>query len=77
MKARAIFTGEEIEAEFEASAERDDYGVPGSPSWWEYTDAKLISFTIFDAEVLDHLPPDVVDLITNELEGELDFGEPE
>lgn len=29
------FHGEEIEATFTAQMERNDYGVPGSPTWWE------------------------------------------
>ena len=73
MKSTATFRGDmEVEAEFEADATRCDY-----PDWWEFDNAKLISFKICGVEVLHHLPTEAVKMITEETGHDLEFGEPE
>jgi len=53
----AKYSGQEIEAVFSANAEQADYGVPGSPQWWEPVDRELDSLTILGVDVsLDSLP---------------------
>lgn len=35
MIAIATYTGDDIRVTFRTRMERSDYGVPGSPTWWE------------------------------------------
>ena len=67
-----------IDVEFNCRMECNDYGVPGSPSWWEPISD---SITIQSIEILgvqvteDSLPKEVIDAIyelSQEIEWEVD-----
>lgn len=67
-----------VDIEFNCRMECSDYGVPGSPSWWEPI---IDSITIQSIEILgvqvteDSLPKEVIDAIyelSQEIEWEMD-----
>ena len=52
--------GEEVTVVFEASLEKADYGVPHSPTWWEITDLRMVSVSIFGVDLpLSSLTPEL------------------
>jgi hypothetical protein len=62
----AIYSGQEVEAVFSASAEACDYGVPGTPVWSEIDPATvtLDSVTICGVEVKPaELPSELVNAL--------------
>lgn len=46
----AVYKGEEIEVEYEATPELVDFGVPNSPKWYEPTDVLVRSVTVLGIE---------------------------
>lgn len=46
MICTATFTGEELQVEFTAQAERTDYGVPNSPVWDEILPETIEVYTL-------------------------------
>jgi hypothetical protein len=51
MKLRAILVSDDFSAIFTARGVREDYGVPGSPSWWQAEDIELASFDFLGREI--------------------------
>lgn len=56
----ANWYGNEVEVDFEADMERNDYGVPGSPVWYEPLDIEIVNLTILGVDVdINKLPSDL------------------
>lgn len=51
---RATFTSGDLTINFRADGEKSDYGVPGSPVWW---DVDPDSIVIDSIEILGHSVP--------------------
>jgi len=69
----AIYSGEDVDVLFSASAVHTDYGVPRSPVWTEFEDVEIEEVTILGVKVDPKvLPPDLVDAILA-LSDEVDF----
>jgi hypothetical protein len=63
-RGTATYSGEELEAQFSASGQLTDYGVPGSPVWSEWVDPQIEGLTILNVKVDPKtLPPELVDAI--------------
>ena len=68
MRVQTTVTYDDIQAVFSATMVKDDYGVPGSPTWWSPEDIELEEVTILDVtfsgkKELDTLPDKLVDHI--------------
>ena len=76
MTVTATYSGEELNVTFQAQAERCDYGVEGSPVWYEVNPdtIEILHFDILGIDV-DHriLPPELqaaIFALCNEVEFE-------
>jgi len=59
-----VYRGEELYIAFSANMELCDYGVPGSPVWWEPVDIQAESVEILGIPVpIDSLPDDLQNAI--------------
>ena len=67
MKVQTTVNYDDIQAVFSATLVKDDYGVPGSPTWWSPEDIELEEVTILDVtfsgKQIDTLPDKLVDHI--------------
>ena len=76
MTLQATYNGEELNVTFVAAAERCDYGVDGSPVWYEAKPdtIEILHFDILGIDVDPRiLPPELQDAIyalSNEVEFE-------
>jgi hypothetical protein len=64
--ATAAYNGEEIQVTFRARMVRNDYGVPGSPVWYEPddTECEIVTLTMLGIDVdVTKLPADLRDAI--------------
>lgn len=60
----ASYRGKDVSVDYTASMSRADYGVPGSPVWWEPDDVEVVSVEILGIEVaFETLPKDLQDEI--------------
>jgi len=48
---KATYSGEDFDVTFTANTERSDYGVPGSPVWYEIIDVEVVGVEIMGVEV--------------------------
>ena len=66
-KVQATVNYDDIQAVFSATLVKDDYGVPGSPTWWSPEDIELEEVTILDVtfsgKQIDRLPEKLVEHI--------------
>lgn len=72
MSASATYRGEEIEVSFTAETERTDFGVPGSPVYYDIdmTSLEVLSIEILGCDVkLSTLPKDLQDAILGLADG--------
>lgn len=51
MKGVATYNSGDVAVEYVATMERSDYGVPGSPVWFEPQDVEVVSVEILGIEV--------------------------
>jgi len=66
MSVTATYNGEEVDVVFIAETERNDYGVPGSPVWYEVNpdSIKIDALSILGLDVdIAALPKDLQDAI--------------
>lgn len=49
--AQATYELEDMVITFEAYMERNDYGVPGSPVWYEPSDVEVVAVEILGVDV--------------------------
>lgn len=62
MKGTASYRGDDIEVFFVADMERSDYGVPGSPVWYEPLNIDFAEIIILGKTYEEkELPPRLVD----------------
>ena len=72
MTVSATYRGEEIEVSFTAETERTDYGVPGSPVYYDIdmTSLEVLSIEILGCDVkLSTLPKELQDAILGLADG--------
>ena len=69
----ACWSGSEIEVSFTANAIKADYGVPGSPVWYEPQDIEINELTIMGTPVDVSTLPDAVKSNIFELSHELEW----
>ena len=70
MKLRAILISDDFSAIFTARGVREDYGVPGSPSWWQAEDIELASFDFLGREIpITNLPDELEAVLLEQAEG--------
>ena len=69
----AEYQGDEIQVTFVARGEREDYGVPGSPSWMEPHDIEVASVTILGARCDVKMLPDPVAKAVASLKSEVEW----
>lgn len=72
MTVSATYRGEEIEVSFTAETERTDFGVPGSPVYYDIdmTSLEVLSIEILGCDVkLSTLPKDLQDAILGLADG--------
>lgn len=72
MTASATYRGEEIEVSFTAETERTDFGVPGSPVYYDIdmTSLEVLSIEILGCDVkLSTLPKELQDAILGLADG--------
>jgi hypothetical protein len=72
MTASATYRGEEIEVSFTAETERTDFGVPGSPVFYDIdmTSIRIASIEILGRDVkLETLPQDLQDALLGLADG--------
>lgn len=72
MSASATYRGEEIEVSFTAETERTDFGVPGSPIYYDIdmTSLEVLSIEILGCDVkLSTLPKELQDAILGLADG--------
>lgn len=62
MTITATTETEDMVITYHAEAERSDYGVPGSPVWYEIVDVEVVGVEIMGVEVDPKVLPD--DLIS-------------
>jgi hypothetical protein len=59
-QGQAVYRGKDVTVWYSASMTRNDYGVPGSPVWWEPDDVEVVSVEILGIEVaFEELPKDL------------------
>jgi hypothetical protein len=67
MRVQSTVHYDDISATFSATMVKDDYGVPGSPTWWSPEDITLEEVTILDVtfsgKQIDTLPEKLVEHI--------------
>lgn len=67
-----IWSGEELTVVFQADFELTDYGVAGSPKWWEMTDLRILSVHLLDVELpITSLTPEMkttIEALSDEIE---------
>ena len=68
MRVQTTVNYDDIQAVFSATMVKDDYGVPGSPTWWSPEDIELEEVTILDVtfsgkKELDTLPDKLVEAL--------------
>lgn len=68
MRVQTTVTYDDIQAVFSATMVKDDYGVPGSPTWCSPEDIELEEVTILDVtfsgkKELDTLPDKLVEAL--------------
>lgn len=61
MQLTALLVSDDFSACFKARGERNDYGVPGSPTWWEAQDIELASFEFLGQPVPIEKLPDAIE----------------
>ena len=71
----ATYDAEQITAQFEAESHPNDYGVKGSPVWWEIDlgTIDIISLEILGVEVDPNKLPEDLQSAIRELAGEVEF----
>lgn len=72
MSASATYRGEEIEVSFTAGTERTDFGVPGSPVYYDIdmTSLEVLSIEILGCDVkLSTLPKELQNAIVGLADG--------
>lgn len=75
--ATAYYTSDHIEVTFSGNMERNDYGVPNSPVWYEVdpSSIKVDSLTILGIDVkFEDLADDLANAILD-LVGEVEFSD--
>jgi hypothetical protein len=77
MTGRATYAGEEIYVVFTANMVRSDYGVRGSPVWYEPEDHDVESISILGIDVNINDLPDALQNAIMELTQEVEFEEEE
>jgi len=76
MTVTATYSGEELNVTFVASTERCDYGVEGSPVWYEVNPDSIEILTLdilgidVDARILPQQLQDAIFALSNEVEFE-------
>lgn len=73
MKLSAQYRGSEIEVHFAADAERNDYGVPGSPVWYEPVNIEITALEVLGVDVEINALPDALQNEIYALADEVDF----
>lgn len=73
MRLRAILNSDDFSAIFTARGVREDYGVPGSPSWWQPEDIELVSFDFCGREIPLKELPDAIEAALLEQAEDLDW----
>jgi len=68
MRAQTTVNYDDVQAVFSATLVKDDYGVPGSPTWWSPEDIELEEATILDVtfsgkKEVDTLPDKLVEAL--------------
>lgn len=68
MRVQTTVNYDDIQAVFSATLVKDDYGVPGSPVWWEPEDITLEEVTILEVtfsgkKEIDTLPDKLVEAL--------------
>jgi len=61
MQLTALLVSADFSAWFTARGERNDYGVPGSPTWWEPQDIELAAFEFLGRDVPLNQLPDAIE----------------
>lgn len=79
MKGSAKYSGEEVYVWFSCDMVRSDYGVPGSPVWFEPENIEIDEIEILGVDVkAKDLPSDLVNALhalSEEVEFEMEAGE--
>ncbi len=79
MKGTAKYDGDEVYVWFSCDMEKSDYGVPGSPVWFEPQNIKIDEIEILGVGVkAKDLPSDLVNALhalSEEVEFEMEMGE--
>lgn len=73
MLVTAVYSGSELLVTFNADMQRNDYGVPGSPVWYEPEDVKIESAEILGVEFTSEELPEKLRDVLMELSSEVDF----
>lgn len=59
-KGQAVYRGKDVSVWYTANMTSSDYGVPGSPVWWEPDDVEVVSVEVLGIEVVfEELPQDL------------------
>ncbi len=65
--ATATVSTDDLTMVFEATFERNDYGVPGSPVWYEPVDIKLVALEVLGCEVdVKFIPDDLYNTLVQD-----------
>lgn len=71
--AQATYNSEDFSVTFEANRVLNDYGVKGSPTWYELEDVTITAFVFLGLNMpLEHIPDNVYDALceyANEIDG--------
>jgi hypothetical protein len=73
MKMYATYKGEEVEVVFSGYGYKVDYGVPGSPVWYEVEDPEVESVSILGVDVMFKELPKVLQETILELSYEVEW----
>jgi hypothetical protein len=75
MTMTATYSGEELNVTFQAQAERCDYGVEGSPVWYEVNpdSIEILHFDILGIDVDPRILPPELQAAIHALSNEVEF----